>query len=142
MDAYFFSFLLHLTCQKRPSTLRTHPVTRFSNKKQNKKLAPILGKQKWNICSSQPTPRAARSLAPEPSKCLLNQKRKTHLMCHILHYQIQSTPNANLLRANGHTIIQYFAQDLVIYEPSSLQHSTRNCDLIFGDDASHLVASM
>ena len=33
---------------------------------------------------------------------------------------------------DGHTILQYFAQDLVIYEPPSLQHSTRSLDLILG----------
>ena len=29
-------------------------------------LAPTLGKQMWRSCSSQPTPRATKLLAPEP----------------------------------------------------------------------------
>ena len=54
-------------------------VTRFNNKQQNKNLAPLLGKQKWNSHSSQPTPRAAKSLAPEPSSLFVEPQEKNPL---------------------------------------------------------------
>ena len=34
-------------------------------------LAPTLGKQKWRSCSSKPTPRAAKLIAPKPPKQIL-----------------------------------------------------------------------
>ena len=44
-----------------------HPTTyKIIHKKQSRNLEPMLGKQKWRSCSSQPTPRASKLLAPEP----------------------------------------------------------------------------
>ena len=72
-------------------------VTSYNNKQQNKNLAPLLGKQKWNSHSSQPTPRAAKSLALEPSSLFVEPEEKNPLMHHLLHYQIQSPSNVILL---------------------------------------------
>ena len=105
-------------------------------------LEPMLGKQKWRSCSSQPTPRAARLLSPEPSILFVEPQEKNPSTHHLLHSHnlipVQSQPTI----AHGHTNIQYFAQDLVIYANlPALQHSTRSCDLIFGDDASCILSS-
>ena len=41
-------------------------------------------------------------------------------------------PSPTSFLFNGHTILQRFSQDMVIYEPPPLQYSTRSFDLIFG----------
>ena len=110
-------------------------------KTQNKNLAPMLEKQKWKSCSSQPTPRAAKLHSPKPPSMFVEPQEKIPSMCHLLHSHISFSSNASLLLAYGYTIIQYFSWDLVIYEPPSLQHSTRSCDLIFGDVASCILSS-
>ena len=80
-------------------------VTKIDNKQQNKNLAPMLGKQRWNSRSIQPTPRASKSLPPEPSILFIEPQEKNPLMRHLFHYQIQSPSNASLLLSHGHTII-------------------------------------
>ena len=49
-------------------------------------LAPTLGKQKWRSCSSQPTPRAAKLLAPEALSLFVEPQEKNPSMCHLLHF--------------------------------------------------------
>ena len=80
-------------------------ITKIDNKQQNKNLAPMLGKQRWNSRSTQPTPRASKSLAPEPSSLFTEPQEQNPLMRHLLHYQIQSSFNDSLMLANGHNII-------------------------------------
>ena len=104
-------------------------------------LAPTLGKQKLRSCSSQPTPRATKLFAPEPPSLFVESQEKNinvpSLVFHKCLIPIQCQPPASY----GHTNLQFFSQDLVIYEPPALQHSTRICDLIFGDDASCIQSS-
>ena len=104
-------------------------------------LEPMLGKQKWRIYSSQPTPIAAKLLALELLSMFTKPQEKNTLMRHLLHSHILILVQCQPLAAHGHAIIQYFSQDLVIYEPLALQHSTRSYDLIFGDDASCILSS-
>ena len=61
------------------------------------KLAPMLGKQKWRSCFSQPTPIASKLLAPEPPIMFTEPQEKNPSMRHLLHSQIQSQSNANLM---------------------------------------------
>ena len=104
-------------------------------------LAPMLGKQKWRSCSSQPTPRVTKLLAPEPSSLFIEpqeQNPQCDISCILeMLIFIQRQP----LVAHGHSNKHYFSQDLVIYEPPALQHSTRSCNLIFGDDVSCILSS-
>ena len=104
-------------------------------------LAPMLRKQKLRSCFSQPTPREAKLLALEPLSLFVEPQEKNPKMCHLLHSHILILVQCQPLAAHGHAIIQYFSQDLVIYEPLALQHSTRSCDLILGDDASCILSS-
>ena len=39
-------------------------------------MAPMLGRQKWRICSSQPTPREAKLLAPKPPSLFAEPQEK------------------------------------------------------------------
>ena len=70
----------------------------------------------------------------------LNHKRKISqcvISCMIqISIHVQCQPHV----AHGHTIKQYFSQDLVIYEPP-LQQSTKSAYLIFEDDASRILIS-
>ena len=59
--------------------------------------APMLEKQKWRSCYSQPTPKEAKLLALEPSNLFAEPEEKNDSMCHLLHSQIQSSSNARLL---------------------------------------------
>ena len=102
---------------------------------------PMLGKQKQRSCSSQLTPKAAKLLVPEPPSLFAEPQEQNTSMCLLLHSQILIPVQCQPPFAYGHTNLQYYAQDLVIYEPHSLQHSTRSCDLIFGDDASCILSS-
>ena len=104
-------------------------------------MAPMLGKQEWRCCSSQPTPRVAKVLALEPPSLFVEPQEKninvSSLAFHRCLIPVQCQPPF----AYGHTNLQYYAQDLVIYEPPSLQHSTRSCDLILGNGASCILSS-
>ena len=60
-------------------------------------LALMLGKQKWRSCSSQPTPRATKLLAPKPPSLFAEPQEKNPSMHHLLHYDIQYPSNAILL---------------------------------------------
>ena len=80
-------------------------------------------------------------LLQNPRACSLNHKRKI-FQCTIscisqMLIPIQCLPPA----AYGYANLQYFAYDFVVYDPHALQHSTRSCDLIFGDDASCILSS-
>ena len=104
-------------------------------------MAPTPGKQKWRSCSSQPTPRAAKLPAPEPPRLFTEPQEKNPSMRHLLHSHILIHVQFQPPAAHGHTNIQYFSQDLFIYEPPSLQCSIRSCDLIFLDYASCILSS-
>ena len=101
----------------------------------------MLGKHKWRSCSSQLTPYAAKLLALEPPSLFVKPQEQNPSMRHLLHSQILILVQCQPPTTHGHTNIQYFSQDLVIYESPSLQYSTRICDLIFGDDASCILSS-
>ena len=62
-------------------------------------------KQIWNSCSTQPTPRASKLLAPKPPSLFIEPQEKISLMHPLLHSHIQSTSNASLLLSYRHTII-------------------------------------
>ena len=49
-------------------------------------LAPTLGKKRWISCSSQPTPKAAKLLAPEPSILFAEPQEKNISMRHLFHF--------------------------------------------------------
>ena len=66
----------------------------------------MLGKQRRNSCSTQPTPRAAKSLSPEPPIMFVGPQEKNPLNVPSLALSNSiPTSNASLLLANGHTII-------------------------------------
>ena len=104
-------------------------------------LAPTLGKQKWRSCSSQTTPRATKLLAPKPLSMFVEPQDQNPSMYHLLHSHILILFQCYPSVAHGRTNLQYFYQDLVIYGPPALQHSTRSCELIFGNDASCILSS-
>ena len=61
-------------------------------------LEPMLGKQKWrSSCSSQPTPRAAKLLDPEPLSMFVEPQEQNPSMQHLMYSHIQSLFNASLL---------------------------------------------
>ena len=62
-------------------------------------------KQRWNSCSTQPTPRASKLLAPKPPSLFVEPQEKNSLMHPLLHSHIQSTSNASLLLSYRNTII-------------------------------------
>ena len=51
-------------------------------------MAPTLGKQEWICCSSQPTPKVAKLLAPEPPIMFVEPQEKNPSMRHLLHSPI------------------------------------------------------
>ena len=99
------------------------------------------GKQKWGSPSSQPTLRASKLLALEPSSLFTKPQEKYISIPISFISQMLIPDHCQPPIDYGHTNLQYFSYDLFIYDPPALQHSTRSCDLIFGDDASSMLSS-
>ena len=65
----------------------------------------MLEKQKWRSCFSQPTPRAAKLLAPEPLILSVEPQEKNISMCYLLHFT----------DVNPRPILALLLMDILIY---------------------------
>ena len=101
----------------------------------------MLGKQKWRIYSFQPTPKAAKLLAPESLSLFAEPKEQNILMRHLLHY-IDVNPHPILSSYCSWTLLNsilfrtWSFMSLLLFSNSS-----RSANLIFGDDASCISSS-
>ena len=102
----------------------------------------MLGKQKWRICSSQPTPKEAKLLSIEPYSLFVEPKEKNILIHHLLHYTNVNPPsNCSLLLLTYILLNDVFPRTWSFMSLLLFNNSTRSANLIFGDDASCISSS-